>query len=306
VAVQDVEERRVAGADEPVAVHVGVRRAPLAGDRVDPLDVLAAQVVQDLAHQAHALVLADAGTEELVQLLVRRVDHRARLREQADLVAGLDAAGLQEDLLAVHDGEPFGLQRRQDRHLDDVDAERRVGHTVLAQHGGDLLGHVGGDARVRVERAAQRGDPGPGPLGAVEPGVVELVVPGGGAEVPHHRLAPARKHGEPDQLVHRPGADVRRGQIADVGEVEREQRAELRRVQLGLEPVEPLMAQPIQVDALFPVDGVRPERADSHRVLLTEATPPVKGVLRARVKRHLTFAWTIRTLRARTRRRRRA
>ena len=52
VTVQDVEEGRITGPDQPVGVHVRVRRAALAGDRVDPLHVLAAQVVEDLADQS--------------------------------------------------------------------------------------------------------------------------------------------------------------------------------------------------------------------------------------------------------------
>ena len=188
--MQDVEERRVAGADDPVAVDVRVRRAALAGDRVDALDVLAAEVVEHLADQADALVLAHARAQERVQLLVRRVDHRAGLGEQRDLVGGLDPAGLEEDLLAVDDVEALGLQRGQDRHLDQVDADRLVGQPVLAQHGGDLAGDLLGDAGVGVEGAAQGGDAGPGPFGAVEPGVVELVVLGGRAEVPER---PARR-----------------------------------------------------------------------------------------------------------------
>ena len=51
-AVQDVEERGVAGADHAVGEHVRVRRAALAGDRVDALDVLRAQVVERLGDDA--------------------------------------------------------------------------------------------------------------------------------------------------------------------------------------------------------------------------------------------------------------
>ncbi len=122
MAVEDVEEGRVAGPDEPVAVDVRVRRAPFAGDGVDALDVLAAEVVEGLADHADALVLLHPGPQELVQVLVGGVDHRAGLGQQGDLVGCLDAARLEEDLLAVDDGESFRLQRGQDGHLDDVDA----------------------------------------------------------------------------------------------------------------------------------------------------------------------------------------
>ena len=192
VAVQDVEERRVAGPDDAVAVDVRVRRAAFAGDRVHALDVLAAEVVEHLADQADALVLADARAQERVELVVRRVHHRAGLGEQADLVGGLDPPGLEEDLLAVDDVDALGPERGQDRHLDQVDAERLVLQAVLAQHGRDLAGDLLGDAGVGVEGAAQGGDAGPGALGAVEPRVEQLVVLGRGAEVPEHR---ARRRG---------------------------------------------------------------------------------------------------------------
>ena len=111
------------------------------------------------------------------------------------------------------------------------------------QHARHLAGDLLGDAGVGVERAAQRGDAGPrtgsafsrrfGDLAVVrlavvvEPGVVELVVLGRRAEVPDHRLAAARKQCEADQLVHRPGADVGGRHVADVGEVEGQQGAEV-------------------------------------------------------------------------------
>ena len=135
----------------------------------------------------------------------------------------------------------------------------------LAQLVRDLAGDVLGDAGVGVERAAQGGDAGAGPVGAVEPRVVELVVLGGRPEVPDDRLAAAGQQREPDQLVHRPRADVGRRHVADVGEVEGQQGAELRAVQRLAEPGQPLLAQVVEVDSPFPVDGVGAERADRHR-----------------------------------------
>ena len=122
---------------------------------------------------------------------------------------------------------------------------------VLAQHRDDLGRDVLGDPGVRVEGAAQGGDAGPRPgagravrcggaVGVVQPRVVELVVAGRRAEVPHDRLAAAGEQREPDQLVHRPGADVGRGHVADVGEVEAEQRAKLGPLQLRVQPGQPL------------------------------------------------------------------
>ena len=135
-----------------------------------------------------------------------------------------------------------------------------------------------------VEGAAQRGDAGPGALGAVEPRVEQLVVLGGRAEVPQHRLAAARQHREPDQLVHRPGADVGGGHVADVREVEGEQAAERGRLERGVQPRQPLGAQAVEVDALLPVDGVGPVGADRHRITgflgmpsVSESMPAARG-----------------------------
>jgi hypothetical protein len=206
-----------------------------------------------------------------VQLLVRGVDHRAGLGEEGDLVGCLDAAGLEEDLLAVDDVDALLLEGLQHGHLGEVDAQRLARQAVFAQFGRHLRGDVRADPGVRVEGAAEGGDARAGAGGraflavaVVEPRVVELVVTGRRAEVPDDRFTAADEQREADQLVHRPGADVGGGHIADVGEVEAEQGAQLGAVQGRVEPGEPFPAQPVEVDALFPVDGVRPECADCH------------------------------------------
>src|SRR4029450_6938935 len=106
VAVQDVEEGRVAGAQDAVGVDVGVGRAALPGDGVDPLDVLGAEVVEDLGDQPNALVLPDPGPQEPVQLVVGGVDQGGGGGQQGDLVRGLDPAGVQEHLLAGAHPQP--------------------------------------------------------------------------------------------------------------------------------------------------------------------------------------------------------
>lgn len=160
----------------------------------------------------------------------------------------------------------------QDGHLGEVDAQRLARQAVFAQFRRHLRRDVRADAGVRVEGAAEGGDAGAGAGGraaflavaVVEPGVVELVVAGGRAEVPDDRFAAADEQREADQFVHRPGADVGGRHVADVGEVEAEQRPQLGAVQCLVEPGQPLPAQPVEVDALFPVDGVRSECADCH------------------------------------------
>ena len=164
VAVQDVEERRVAGPDDPVGVDVRVRRAALARDRVDALDVLRAEVVERLGDQAHGLVLPHPGTQELVELVVGRVHHRGRLGQQArSRRAVLMRAGLEEHLLPVDDVDARLLQGEQDGQLDHVHAERLVEDAELLELALDLAGHLLGDPGVRVEGAPQGRDARPGP-----------------------------------------------------------------------------------------------------------------------------------------------
>ena len=121
-----------------------------------PFDVLGAEVVEDLAHQADALVLAHAGPQEAVQLLVSGVHQADGRREQADLVLGLEAPRVQEGLLAVDDRHAGRLERGQHGQLDDVHAERLVGETALVELAPDLAGDVSGDAGPRVEGPPQR------------------------------------------------------------------------------------------------------------------------------------------------------
>ena len=283
-----------------------VRRAALAGDGVDALDVLRAEVEQRLGDEADAFVLAHTGAQRPVQLLVGGVDHRAGVGEQEDLVGGLDPARLQEHLLAVDDAEAARREGGEDGHLDEVDAERLVRQTVLGEDVVDLGGDVLGEPGSRGDGAAQRRQPGPRAMGVVvrlagragvgvavvEPRVVQLVVAGRRTEVPDDRIAAAWDQGEADQLVDRPRADVRRRGIADVGEVEAQQRSERRLLERLVQPGQPLRAQPVHVDADFPVDIVRSEGADRHGVVLRPAPQPWMVSRSPSLLTRFSFAWS--------------
>src|SRR6266700_1669967 len=84
-----------------------------------------------------------------------------------------------------------------------------------------------------------------------------------GAEVPHDRLAllaiALREQAEASGLVECPGADVGRREVPDVVEVEAQQRAHLRLSQRLLGALQPLPAEPVEVDARLPVHTHRPE-----------------------------------------------
>lgn len=259
-----------------------MRRAAFARDGVDALDVLGAEVVQRLGDHPDRFVLADAGSQESVELLVGGIHHRRGLREQPDLVTGLDASSLHEDLLTVDDADALLLQREQDRQLDHVDPERLICQTELLQLPLDLLRHALRDPRVGGEGTPQRRDARTGTpleprargvlvrrvrigihLGGrdVEPRVVQRVVLRRRAEVPRDGVAVAGQEAEADELVHRPCADVGRRHVADVREIERQQRAELRAVELPAQTPQAVGAQTVEVDARLPVDGVHAGRS---------------------------------------------
>ncbi len=238
-----------------------------------------------LDDEADAFVLAHAGAQRPVQLLVGGVDHRAGVGEEEDLVGCLDPPRFEEHLLAVDDGQATRRQCGEHGHLDEVDADRLVGQPVLGEDVEDLGSHVVGEPGTRGDGAAQRRQPGPravrcvmrlvGRAGVgvavVEPRVVELVMARRRSEVPHDRIATARDEGEADQLVDRPRPDVRRRRVADVGEVEAQQGTERRPLQRLLQPAEPLGAEPVHVDADFPIDIVRSEGANGHGDVLRPA-----------------------------------
>ena len=131
--------------------------------------------------------------------------------------------------------------------------------------------------------------PGARPL--AEPGAVELVMAGRRAEVPEDRLVVLRQQREAASLSMRPRADVRRRDVADVVHVEAEQRADLRLGEQALDAREPLRAQPLEVDALFPVDGGQAEGLESHlRSLLRQV-----GRASARPRRRVAAVGTVRS-----------
>ena len=85
--VDDVEERLIARAQEPVGEHVRMRVAAVARDGVDRLDLLRAHLEQQLVRARDDLVLVDARPQHPVDLVVDGVDEPGRLVEQRDLLA---------------------------------------------------------------------------------------------------------------------------------------------------------------------------------------------------------------------------
>ncbi|MEJ2287498.1 MAG: hypothetical protein P8Y02_02440 [Deinococcales bacterium] len=233
---------------------MGVGVAAFAADGVDALHHLAAVAVEEVADEPDQVVLADAGAEVLVEVVVGGVDHAGGVREQADLVDGLDLARLEHHLLAVDDGDARLLQGEQHGRLDDVDGDGVVLEPALLElvldPARDLLGapHLGADG------PPEHADARAGALLAVEPGRVELVVLGGAPEVPQDGLVVLGEQREAGDLVLRPGADVGRRDVADVVHVEAQERSGFGRRQHLLDACQAFGAEALEVDAFLPVD----------------------------------------------------
>ncbi len=131
--VDDVEERLVAGPQQPVGEHVRMRVAAVARDGVDRLDLLGAELEQHLHRHCHDLVLAHARAKHPVDLLVDRVDDRSRVLEQRDLVRRLDRAGTHHHGLSVGRLDPLALQRVEGLHVGQVDPQRLPGKSAIGE-----------------------------------------------------------------------------------------------------------------------------------------------------------------------------
>ena len=160
---------------------------------------------------------------------------------------------------------PSRLQREQNGRLDDVDAQRLFVQTAHLEFELDLLGDVFGAAHLRRHGAAQQRNAGARTL--AQPGAIQLMMLGGRAEIPQDRLVVLRQQREAADLVLRPGADVRRGDVAHVVHVEAQQRAHLRFRQQRFDARQPLLAQAIEIDALLPIHRHGSVSFQCHRIL---------------------------------------
>jgi hypothetical protein len=240
--VDDVEEGLVARPDQAVGEDVRVGFAAVARDGVDRLDLLRAELEQDLHRLGDDLVLADARSQQLVDPLVDGIDDRGGVGEQRLLVLGLELARLQHHALGVGGVDPGSVERFERDHVAHVDAERLVLGAALAQLVGDLGGHRVGDAGLVRHRAAHARDAGaPARLG--QPRGVQLVMARSRAEIPEDRVGVAAQQREAGVLVPGPLADVGARDVADVVRIEEEQGAEVRLGERGVGALEPLASR---------------------------------------------------------------
>ena len=179
--------------------------------------------------------------------------------KQRDLVDVLDLAGIEHDLLAVDDPHARVLEREQHRGLGHVHADRRVRAAGLAQERHDLLGMRLHEAEARRDGAAHAEHAGPA-VGRVEPVAIEPVVHRRRAEVPDDRLAAVGEQREAAELVALPLADLGAGDVADVVDVEQEQRAAFRVPQRLARPRQAVALQPAEIDPRLEIDPHPPRR----------------------------------------------
>ena len=124
---------------------------------------------------------------------------------------------------------------------------------------GDFLGVALHQAERRIDGAAQADQAGLAVL-RLEPGRVELVMHGRRAEIPQDRIAGAGEQRPARELVALPFADLGRGEVADVVDVEDQERAELGFFQRLPDAAEPVAVQAPVIDPLLEIDRHGAER----------------------------------------------
>ena len=96
----------------------------------------------------------------------------------------------------------------------------------------------------------------------MQPGRIEPVVLGGRTEIPHIGIAVAGEEAIARELVARPFADHRRGDVADIVLVEGQDRTEVRPGQGLARPAEAVVVQAAEIDPLLEIDGHLAKRHD--------------------------------------------
>ena len=254
--MDDVEERLVARAQQPVREDVWMRVAAVARDGVDGLHLLGSHLEQELMRAPDDLVLVHTRPQHPVDLVVDGVDEPGRLVEEHDLLRRLDRSRREKHLRSVGDVHPGPAERLERHEVRHVDAQWLVEQPSLPQLVRDLAGQSIGDPGLVRHRAAHRRDACAEVLGG-KPRSEQLMVARRRSEVPEDRVGSSHEKREARVLVPCPLADVRARDIADVVGVEQQHRPQVGCLEGRLGAVEALLPQPREVDALLPVDGAR-------------------------------------------------
>src|SRR3954467_14604200 len=98
----------------------------LTRDGINALDMLRTKIVEYLAHQANAFVLAHARSHKTIEFIIGRVNHHTGCTQQRNLILRLDDARLLHQLLSINNLYALSLQRKKNGQLDSIDADRLV------------------------------------------------------------------------------------------------------------------------------------------------------------------------------------
>ena len=190
VGMKNVVIDGIAGTKDAIGEDVGMGVTALAGDGVDGLDVFGAKIVQNLADQANGLVFAHSGLHGAIELVIGGINHHGGSVEECDFVARFDEAGFRHKGLAVDDGDALFLQGEENGEFDNVDADGILVEAAHFELDANLLSDIFGAAHLRRHGATQHGNAGAGAL--AEPRTMQLMMPGGRAEVPEDGLVVLR------------------------------------------------------------------------------------------------------------------
>ena len=227
VGVEDVVEHRVAGPHHAIGEHVRMRAAALARDRVHALRRIPSPFRRASWRRARPRRSRACRASSPC---------RARSTRRPPCLAECVSSEISSCVLISRASDiscwPSTMLRPSFWSANSTGGSTTSTPTgslcrpALLELDADLAGDVLGPAHLGRHRAAHQRDAGARPL--AQPVAVELVMLGGGAEVPEDRLVVLRQQREAADLVLRPRADVRGRDVAHVVHVEAEHRAELR------------------------------------------------------------------------------
>src|ERR1019366_7154803 len=98
---------------------------------------------------------------------------------------------------------------------------------------------------------------------------MQLMMLGGRSKVPQNRLVVLRQKREAVRFILRPGANVRRGQVARIVHVEAKQCAHFGLGKQVLRLLQPFAPQTVKINAVFPIDRHRSISWQCHKILLS-------------------------------------
>src|SRR5208282_4494166 len=244
----DIDDDAIAFTDYAIRRESAIWRGIRAGTHdVGTLAPFAAELGELLPRNGQQLTFFHAGLEIIQESLEARLgDHRHDLLA-FDLVSGLDHLGVSESLFAVDElgfgkalGEPLGKSKGQ-----QIDADFSVGE--LADFPLLLFGPFLGSALGANERP-------PHDVIGMNPGHARASMRG--IQGAQDGIAAARQYsGGKTEYRHRAEMGAESGQVTDILQGEDEQSIEPCLVHCVLGLLQPLAAQPLEIDPFLPINS---------------------------------------------------